>query len=88
MLTVIQEADGERVLTARIREAMIDTELISGLGSVLDDVERGGIENFALLFTAARSQSPGISHRGHPVRAGATCGISPAGMNCCPGFPG
>ena len=30
MLTMIREADGERVLTARIGEAMIDTELISG----------------------------------------------------------
>ena len=50
MLTVIHEADGERVLTVRIGEAMIDTELISGLGSVLDDVERGGIENFVLVL--------------------------------------
>ena len=65
MLTVIREADGERVLTVRIGEAMIDTELISALGSVLDDVERGGIENFVLLF----SGSAGASHRGFPIVA-------------------
>jgi hypothetical protein len=53
MLTVTQEADGERVLTARIGEATIDTEIISGLGSVLDDVERGGIQNFVLLFSGS-----------------------------------
>jgi enoyl-CoA hydratase/carnithine racemase len=51
MLSMTQEADGERVLIARIGETLIDTELISELGSVLDEVERGGIENFALLFS-------------------------------------
>jgi enoyl-CoA hydratase/carnithine racemase len=51
MLTTTGEADGERVLTARIGEATITTELISALGSVLNDVERGGIENVALLFS-------------------------------------
>jgi enoyl-CoA hydratase/carnithine racemase len=51
MLTVTREADGERVLTARFGEATIDTDLISALESVLDSVERGGIENFVLLFS-------------------------------------
>jgi hypothetical protein len=35
MLTVIDEGDSERVLTVRIQEAAIDTELINTLGSVL-----------------------------------------------------
>jgi enoyl-CoA hydratase/carnithine racemase len=51
MLTVTREADGERVLTARFGEARIDTELIGALESVLDSVERGGIENLVLLFS-------------------------------------
>jgi len=50
MLTVTREADGERVLTARFGEAAIDTDLIGALESVLDGVERGGIENLVLLF--------------------------------------
>jgi len=53
MLTATHEADGERVLTARVGEATITTELIRALGSVLDDVERGRIENFALLFSGS-----------------------------------
>ena len=53
MLTVAQEADGERVLTARLDEATIDTDLISRLESVLDDIERGGIEHLVLLFSGA-----------------------------------
>jgi enoyl-CoA hydratase/carnithine racemase len=51
MLAVTHEADGERVLTVRIHQATIDTELIGALESVLDDVERGGIENFVLAFS-------------------------------------
>jgi enoyl-CoA hydratase/carnithine racemase len=51
MLTVVQEADGEQVLTARLGEATIDTDLISRLDSVLDNIERSGIENFVLLFS-------------------------------------
>lgn len=51
MLTTIGQADGERVLTARIGEAAISGELIGEFGSVLNDVERGGIENVALLFS-------------------------------------
>lgn len=53
MLTATHEADGERILTARVGEATVSIELISALGSVLDDVERGGIENFALLFSGS-----------------------------------
>jgi len=51
MLTVTQEADGERVLIARLGEATIDIDLISRLDSVLDEIERGGIENFVMLFS-------------------------------------
>ena len=51
MLTVTQKADGERVLTARLGEATVDTDLIGRLESVLDNVERGGIENFVLMFS-------------------------------------
>jgi enoyl-CoA hydratase/carnithine racemase len=51
VLTETREADGERVLTARMGEAAIDADLIGGLESALDDLERGGIENLVLLFT-------------------------------------
>ena len=51
MLTVTEEADGERVLTARLGAATIDTEVISALGSELDNLERAGIENLVLLFS-------------------------------------
>jgi enoyl-CoA hydratase/carnithine racemase len=50
MLTVIDEGDGERVLTVRIHESTLEIELVSALGSVLDEVERGGIENLVLQF--------------------------------------
>jgi enoyl-CoA hydratase/carnithine racemase len=50
MLTVVDERDGERVLTAQIHEAAMDAELVSALASVLDDVEHSGIENFVLEF--------------------------------------
>jgi enoyl-CoA hydratase/carnithine racemase len=53
MLTVIDEMDGERVLTVRIHEAMIDVGLISALEPVLSDVERGGVENLVLQFSGA-----------------------------------
>ena len=65
MLTVIDEGDGERVLTARIGEATIDAELISALGSVLDDVEHGEIENFVLLFSGDAE----LGHRRVPIVA-------------------
>jgi len=51
MLTAVKETDGERMLTARVDEVTVDTELIGALESVLDDVERGGIENFVLVFS-------------------------------------
>jgi enoyl-CoA hydratase/carnithine racemase len=50
MLTAIQEADGERVLTARIGAATIDVDLIGRLEAVLDTVERDRVENLVLLF--------------------------------------
>ncbi|GEM_PF-6029955 len=51
MLTVIDEGDGERVLTVQIHEATIGAELINELESVLDNVEHGEIENFVLQFS-------------------------------------
>jgi enoyl-CoA hydratase/carnithine racemase len=50
MLTTIDEGDGERVLTIRIRQATISAELIGDLEPVLDEVERGGIENLVIRF--------------------------------------
>jgi enoyl-CoA hydratase/carnithine racemase len=51
VLTTTEDVDGERVLTARLGAATIDTGVIAALGSELDKVERAGIENFVLLFT-------------------------------------
>jgi enoyl-CoA hydratase/carnithine racemase len=59
MLTSFDECDGERVLTARIHEATIDTEIISALDSVLDDAERDGIENLVLQFSGAPDSAAG-----------------------------
>ncbi len=53
MLTVVDEADGERVLTVRIHEPTIGAELLSALESALNDAECGGIENFILEFSGA-----------------------------------
>jgi enoyl-CoA hydratase/carnithine racemase len=53
MLSVIDEVDGERVLTVRIHEATIDVGLISALEPVLIDVERGGAESIVLQFSGA-----------------------------------
>jgi enoyl-CoA hydratase/carnithine racemase len=50
MLTVARDRHRERVLTVQIHDAAIDTEVVSGLGSVLNDVEHGGIENLVLQF--------------------------------------
>jgi enoyl-CoA hydratase/carnithine racemase len=50
MLTVVDTGNCERVLTVQIHEAAMDAELVSGLASALNDVERGGIENFVLQF--------------------------------------
>lgn len=51
MLTVIDEADGARVLTAKIHEPAIGAEILSALESLLNDAERGGVENFVLEFS-------------------------------------
>lgn len=51
MLTVIDEGDGERILTVHIHEATIGAEIVSALESVLNDVEHGEIENFVLQFS-------------------------------------
>lgn len=59
MLTSIDECDGERVLTARIHETAIGTEIISALDSVLDDVERDGIENLVLQVNGAPDSAAG-----------------------------
>lgn len=59
MLTAAHESDGERVLVARVPEASVDTELVHALGTVLDDVEHAGIENFVLIFTGAAEVAAG-----------------------------
>jgi enoyl-CoA hydratase/carnithine racemase len=71
MLTVIDEADRERVLTVHIHEAEMDYELVSALASVLDDVERGGVENFVLQFSGGSDSLTGDfpSWRPGPVRS-------------------
>ena len=51
MLTMIDEGDGERVLTVQIHEATIGAELISAFEFVLNNVENGEIENFVLQFS-------------------------------------
>jgi enoyl-CoA hydratase/carnithine racemase len=51
VLTTTEDVDGERVLTARLAAATIDTGVIAALTSEIDKVERAGIENFVLLFT-------------------------------------
>jgi enoyl-CoA hydratase/carnithine racemase len=59
MLTVVDEGDGQRVLTVQIHEAAMDAELVSALASVLDDVEHGGIENFVLQFSGGSDSVTG-----------------------------
>jgi enoyl-CoA hydratase/carnithine racemase len=59
MLTAIDEADGERVLTVRFHEATIDAELISALESVLNDAEHGAIENLVLRFSGDPDSAAG-----------------------------
>jgi enoyl-CoA hydratase/carnithine racemase len=66
MLTVIDEGDGERVLTVRLHEATIDAGLISALQSELDDVEHGGIENFVLQFSGDADSVTGEFPSGRP----------------------
>jgi len=50
MLTGLDDADGERILTVRIHQATIDAELVGALQAVLNDVERREIENVVLQF--------------------------------------
>jgi enoyl-CoA hydratase/carnithine racemase len=51
MLTVLDEGDGERILTVRIDEATIDADLVGAVDSATEHAEHGGIENFVLEFT-------------------------------------
>jgi enoyl-CoA hydratase/carnithine racemase len=59
MLTVVDERDGEQVLTVQIDEAAMDADLVSALAAVLDDVERGGIENLVLQFSGGPESAAG-----------------------------
>jgi enoyl-CoA hydratase/carnithine racemase len=70
MLTVIDEGDGERVLTAHIDETTIDAEFIGALESVLNNLEHGGIENLVLQFSGGPDSVTGEfpSWRPGPVR--------------------
>jgi len=71
MLTMIDEGDGERVLTVQIHETTIGAELISALESVLNNVEHGEIENFVLQFSGDPDSVTGEfpSWRPGPVRS-------------------
>jgi enoyl-CoA hydratase/carnithine racemase len=71
MLTAIDEADGERVLTVQIHEATIDAELVSALESVLNDVEHGDVENLVLQFSGGPDSAAGEfpSWQPSPVRS-------------------
>ncbi len=71
MLTVIDDSDGERVLTVRIHEATIDAQLVGSLEAVLNDVEHGEIENFVLQFTGGPDSVTGEfpSWRPGPARS-------------------
>jgi enoyl-CoA hydratase/carnithine racemase len=59
MLTVVDECDGEQVLTVQIHEAVMDADLVSELAAVLDDVEHGGIENLVLRFSGGPDSAAG-----------------------------
>jgi len=71
MLTVIDEVDGERVLTVQIDEATIGAELIGALEAALDNLEHGGIENLVLQFRGGPDSVTGEfpSWRSGPVRS-------------------
>jgi enoyl-CoA hydratase len=66
MLTVIDEGDGERILTVQIHEATVDAELISALESVLNNVEHDDIENLVLKFSGDRDSVAGDFPSWHP----------------------
>lgn len=71
MLTVVDENDGERVLTVKIHEPAVDAGLIGALRSVLDDAEHGGIENIVLQFSGEPESVVGAfpSWQSGPVRS-------------------
>jgi enoyl-CoA hydratase/carnithine racemase len=70
MLTVVDERDGERVLTVQIHEAAMDADLVSALAAVLDDVERGGMENLVLQFSGGPDSAAGDFPRPGPATGG------------------
>jgi enoyl-CoA hydratase/carnithine racemase len=59
MLTALRESEDERVMTVQIDEPLIDTDLVSALASVLDDVEDGGIENLVVQFSGGAGSIAG-----------------------------
>jgi len=68
MLTTVDESDGERVLTVRIQEPTVDIGLISDLEPMLDEVERGEIENLVFRFGGAERTGEFPSWEPGPVR--------------------
>jgi len=70
MLTELRERGGERVLTVQIREATVDPDLLGALAAVLDDVERGGIENLVLQFSGGPDSVAGDFPPPRPGPAG------------------
>ena len=66
MLTVLDDRDGERVMTVQIHETAADAELVDALASVLDDVEHGGMENFVLQFIGGPNSITGDFPSWHP----------------------
>ena len=71
MLTMLDEGDGERVLTVLLQETTIDADLIGALQSALDDVDHAGIENFVLQFSGGADSVTGDfpSWRPGPARS-------------------
>ncbi len=59
MLTSLLEGSRERVLTVQIDEPTINEEAVSALGSVLSDIEHGGIENLVLRFSGGSHVATG-----------------------------
>jgi enoyl-CoA hydratase/carnithine racemase len=71
MLTVVDDRDGDRVMTVQISENTMDAELVDQLASVLDDVEHGEIENVVLQFIGGVDSAAGDFPTWHsdPVRS-------------------
>jgi enoyl-CoA hydratase/carnithine racemase len=59
MLTVTGECDGERVLKVQVPAGTFGAGLVGGLGSVLNDAERGAAENFVLQFNGGTDSAAG-----------------------------